>query len=478
MIPRRIPVKYFIVIAFTLLVPIAAFGARVQCPRYSVTMEGTTSMFGISYTERMQAHKIGGGSGYNGRWKVSLFEQIINFPGDIPVEVATDDMHDLGMGIKIHSKCSVTGNVVYCHSTSDTMFFEVRDNNVKLEGTPASQGRVTGNTMTWKFDKGNPNEPELSGVIAEGPKDPVELTIIEPKNKARYEYSAMDTTLVLNLEATTKPEHYADSVKWTVPDLEGVEYTVDKGTLTGKKLEIIYTSLPEDNNQFGRKKITATLNVGSCTATETRDIQFFYPRDAKNNPDGEHYNWFYYWKQTPAAKPFGQTVAIEFGGTQFDACKDFHVPAMFKPAYLYKTIHVCDLTAKLNKQFRIDFPAVSRSVPTTLTSKTWKAATHIDTFAVLMRHEFIHFNAYHTWREGKTEEQMDAEDTDIDGIPDNLEPGMGFTKNKYQTYWGDDPEFKKINGDEEFLAYEAMYDYVNGTYDDYDWGHPGKNWPE
>ncbi len=35
---------------------------------------------GVSYKERLDAHKVGGGSGYNGRWKVDLFEQIITYP--------------------------------------------------------------------------------------------------------------------------------------------------------------------------------------------------------------------------------------------------------------------------------------------------------------------------------------------------------------------------------------------------------------
>lgn len=470
--------RNLIVAILIIFTPVAVFGATARCPRYSVSMEGTTSMFGISYTEIMEAQKIGGGSGYNGRWKVTLLEQIITYPGNIPVEAATDDIHDLGMGIKIHSTCAVMGNIIRCHSTSDTMFIEVRGNSVRMEGAPVSQGTLTGSTMTWKFDHTNPNEPVLSGVIAEGPREPIELTVIEPKEKARYEFSTAGNVLVLDLEVKTKPERYADSVEWTVPELEGVTRRVREGTLTGRRLEVIYENLPKENTQFGKKKVTATLKAGACTATETKEVRFFYPRDAKNNPGGEHYNWFYYWKQTPAAHPFGQTVGIEFGGTQFDACKDFHVPAMFKPAYMYKTIHVCDLTAKLNKKFLITFPAVKRSVPATLTTKSWKTATHIDTFAVLMRHEFIHFNAYHTWREGKSEAQMDLEDTDTDGVIDSLEPGMGFVVGKYQTYWGDDPEFKNINGDEEFLAYEAMYDYANGTYDEYDWGHPGKNWPE
>ena len=469
--------KLFFFILF-LMVPAALFGAAAQCPRYSVMMEGTTVFMGVSYTERVSAHKVGAGAGYNGRWKVDLFEQVITYPRPVGMPISTDDIHDLGNGVTMRSVCVCTGNnIITCRSTSNTMFLEVINNQVRMERTVPWHGKVTGNTMSWKFDIASPTEPVVTGTIAEAPKEPVELTIIEPKDRARYVYGILNPTLELKLEAKTKPEHYADSVEWTIPEMNGVTRTILQGAPTGRKLDVIYKNLPKDNDQFGKKKVTATLKVGSCTATETREVRFFFPRDAKNNPGGEYYNWFYYWKQTPAAKPFGQTINIEFGGTQFDVCKDFHVPAMFKPAYMYKTIHICDLTAKLDNAFAMTFPSVKRSVPKTVTVKEYRTTRHIDTFAVIVRHEYIHFSAYHNWRQGKTMAQMEAQDKDLDGIPDHLEPGMEFDPDKFQTYWGWDPQWKKIGGDEEFLAYEAMYDYKDGTYDAYDWAKPGKNWP-
>jgi len=459
------------------LIPTVVFGAAAQCPRYSVTMEGATGNMGVSYRERLEAYKVGGGPGYNGKWKVDRFEQIITYPWALNFPIATNDVHDLGNGVKMQSTCAISGNTVTCVSITDMMFLEVVNNRVRMEHTSPWHGSIAGNTMTWKFHLESPTEPVLTGIIAEAPKENIELAIIEPKDEARYVYGILDPTLKIKLEAKTKPDHYADSVQWTIPEMNGVTRTILQGGLTGRTLDVIYKNLPKDNDQFGRKKITATLKVGSCTAREAREIRFFYPRDAKNNPGGEYYNWFYYWKQTPAAKPFGQTINIEFGGTQFDACRDFHVPALFKPAYMYKTIHICDLTQKLGNTFETTFPSVQRSVPKTVTVKNLRSTRHIDTFAVIVRHEYIHYNAYHTWREGKTQAQWEAQDADLDGIPDSLEPGMEFEANKFQTYWGYDPEWKKIGGDEEFLAYEAMYDYKDGTYDEYDWGKPGKNWP-
>lgn len=108
---------------------------------------------------------------------------------------------------------------------------------------------------------------------------------------------------------------------------------------------------------------------------------FFYPRDAKNNPEGKYRNWFYYWKQTPAAKPLGQNVNIEFGGTDFDLCKGGHVVAIFKPDYLFKTIHVCDLTEKVGGDFKITIPLVNRYDLSTLLEK--KNLFHIITLILL-----------------------------------------------------------------------------------------------
>ena len=51
---------------------------------------------------------------------------------------------------------------------------------------------------------------------------------------------------------------------------------------------------------------------------------------------------------------------------------------------------------------------------------------------------------------------------------------MGFNPDIKQTYWQD----FDLNGDEEFLTLEATYDYQTGTYDEYDWAKPGKNWPK
>lgn len=316
----------------------------------------------------------------------------------------------------------------------------------------------------------------------------VRIRIIKPEDQSRHVFSNQNAPkkhsnrLVLDLEAQVEPAHLADSIEWIVPEVPGSTRSTipPSASLTprGARLQVVYHGLPEDYTAFGRKTVAARVQVGACSVEDRREVKLFYPRDAKNNPEGKYRNWFYYWRQTPAALPQGQNVRIEFGGTHFDLCTGEHVMAIFKPDHLFKTIHICDFTEKLNRQFALTVPRVSRRDRSTLETPQYLGFTHIDTFAVIVLHEFAHFNHYHTWLSGKSAEQRMREDVDRDGIPDRLEHDMGFIVPKFQTFWENHDNLKNINGDEEFLAYETAYDYPVGMYDEYDWGRPGKNWME
>ena len=465
--------KQFMIIAL-LLMPLSVFGAKAQCPRYSVSMEGTIVFMGVAYTERLEAHKVGAGAGYNGRWKVVLFEQTSTYPRPLGVAITTNDVHDLGNGVKMHSTCTAAGNVVHCRSVSDTMFLEVINNQVRMEKTLPWHGKVTGSTMTWKFHLETPTEPVLSGVIAEGSRDPIELSIIIPADRTRIVYSSQQPpTLELKLQAKTKPEQYADSIEWTLPEMEGTTRKIAQGAPRGRILDVVYEKMPEDNSQFGKKKVTATLKVGTCTATETREVQFFFPRDLKNNPGGQYPNWFYYWKQTRAARPRGQLVNIEYGGNTYDQCVHPTVPAQYTPGAGHATIHVCNL-ARLGAQFQNRFPVLSLQAPYHL---GWETSRNIDTFAKAVIHEFVHWQCYHNFRYGKSLPAIQAADSDSDGLPGTVEPQYGFNPNMFQTHMSTHPELHNIKGDEEWLAYTSMSEIPMGKYNEYDWARPGNQWP-
>lgn len=315
----------------------------------------------------------------------------------------------------------------------------------------------------------------------------VKLEIISPQDKSRHVFSdeylmsEHSNRLVLELEAATVPAEYADSVEWTVPEIEGSTRTIipaSTSTPQGRKLSVVYKGLPANNAEFGRKTVKATLKTGSCKIEKTREVQFFYPRDELNNPGRTYPNWYYYWKQTPAARPFGQNVRIEYhcAGIPIDKCSCLQrgVVGQYNPYYSgYKTINVCNLRTNTWDQdtFFVQLPAVRRSKTNTLSERKFLPYTYIDTFAIAVMHEFTHFNNFHTfWPDGWKE----SEDTDKDDIPDRLEVGMGFNPGLKQTYWRD----IDLGGDEEFLTLESTYDYQAGTFDEHDWAKPGKNWPK
>ncbi len=319
-------------------------------------------------------------------------------------------------------------------------------------------------------------------------KTSVELTIVSPEDGSKRVFSGESSSgedsnkLTLELEARTVPESYADSVEWTIPEIEGSKRTITPASMSstpkGRKFTVVYKGLPEDNNEFGRKTVKATLKVDSCRIEKTREVQLFYPRDEKNNPEGKYPNWYYYWKQTPAARPFGQNVRIAYQceGVPIGKCECGRqgVIGQYNPYYsAYKTINVCNLRTNTwdPDTFYVKLPAVKRSIPSTLSGRSYLSYTYIDTFAVDIMHEFTHFNNHHTFWPGGWKE---SKDKDGDDIPDILEPAMGFDPEKKQTYWQD----VQLGDDEEFLTLEATYDYKVGTYDEYDWARPGKNWPK
>ncbi|WP_367359442.1 hypothetical protein, partial [Syntrophus sp. (in: bacteria)] len=116
----------------------------------------------------------------------------------------------------------------------------------------------------------------------------VELLVISPRDKDRHVFGEHSNRLTLELEAKTVPAHYADFIEWTIPEIEGSRRTVfPASTLQapkGRKFTVVYEGLPEDNNEFGRKTVKATLKVDSCRKEATREVRIFYPRDETNNP--------------------------------------------------------------------------------------------------------------------------------------------------------------------------------------------------
>lgn len=112
--------------------------------------------------------------------------------------------------------------------------------------------------------------------------------------------------LVLSAEATVSPPELADQIEWDVPTIGSDDDRTVKITsnpLTGvSALLVTYKKLPESNDDFGSKTLTA--KIADAGVSDAKDFRVFFDRDATDHPDSQSgsvksANWYYYWSQGP-----------------------------------------------------------------------------------------------------------------------------------------------------------------------------------
>ena len=343
----------------------------------------------------------------------------------------------------------------------------------------AFDGQLLTRRLQWKTSS-PPNQTALNELeIVIDPMQqtppPCRLLITSPKEGSKLSFSTEQTgQLTFSLSATTKPVSNEQKITWSLPQFDpDTQVRVEPKNRRGPNLKVTLRGLPKDISGLGEKVFTASINEKKCNTSATRTVKLFFPRDAKNNPGGKLPNWFYYWKQTPAGRPKGQIVALDYGGSTKDLCGTAGVTGIYNPKYGYKVIQICDLS-KLKTPFELVFPLLDRLASNKYSGM--RTVRNIDTFAVAVLHEYQHFLTDHNWYSNITPQDLPKKDKDQDGIPDHLEPGLNFKSTMFQTYFANHPKLKNIGGDEEWLAYEIMKDHKPGSLDKYDWAYPGNQW--
>lgn len=323
---------------------------------------------------------------------------------------------------------------------------------------------------------GEPGTGQLVWRLGGGPASSCRLAITSPAEGQRVAFSTGDPgELALDLRATLTPRRHEGAIVWSVPELDpDTDVRLEPADRRGPRLRVTLRGLPGELSGFGKKEFAAAVDSENCHRRATRTVELFFPRDASNHPSGKTPNWFHYWRQTPAARPRGQAVALEYGGRTVDLCATADVTGIYNPKLGYKTVVICDLS-KLRPPFELVFPLLDRGASQKFAGM--RTARNIDAFAVAVLHEYQHFLADHNWYSKIPFEIREKVDADLDGIPDALEPALGFDPKKFQTHFADHPKLKKVSGDEEWLAYEIMREHAVGSLDAFDWAHPGNQWP-
>jgi hypothetical protein len=465
--------------------------ATQECGTGEVRLEGSINNFGCNYREIVLLEKIGRSAGHHGDWRMKSFQQIITYPMVISPPIETTDVQLICPGVFMKVHAFTRGNQVITETLENNVVFTIRNDVFHFKANMKPIGWVQGSELRFKWDPENNLLPELSGSL-KGDRREIAVRILYPDAEHRRFVFDEDVPgkLTITAKAEAEPAVLTQDIQWSFEKIEGATMTADPPDLRGPEVAVTFTGLPESTYEFGFKRVRAILDLDGCRAEARQTIEIFYPILGRNNPSAGTYdlpNWFYYWRQTPAARPDDVGVVLEYRGRVGDYCRKYPgVPMYYTPIHSggMGRIDVCDLANIDGSFFSYTFPKLSRDLNAVEDRQVgrfegFRTIRYIDLFAAALLHEYQHKKFDEGWRSKPLAEVLE-EDRDQDGIPDMIERrgDMRFIVGMKQSWFHDDPKLKIIEYDEEWLAYENMNSYVDGIYNKYDWAKPGKQWPE
>lgn len=307
-------------------------------------------------------------------------------------------------------------------------------------------------SISWRFELTPAPEEEEGTAYSFGASSPGDLEI-----------HARANAWINGSDATSK-------VKWELSrNPEGLFETKTDGKLA----RFVAQRLPEQNSSFGLRTIRASVFDGDCTcnAPDLKTLIFF-PRDAKNNPEGKRPNWAYYWEQTLAGRGFKFEFVKEYALMPDELAESLTKAAARTNPYLDRV----EMKEKFFARGAATCPERGEGQP---------ADIGIDCYAVLLRHEEHHRQQLAGWWGPKMirHAKKDGVDSDGDWVPDSVEEAsQGCNPNWNFSCPGRPPwlNARSTMGltDNEFEAYWVGWKWIPGAADKEDWAFPGKQCPE
>jgi hypothetical protein len=272
------------------------------------------------------------------------------------------------------------------------------------------------------------------------------IRIVSPKSDEDQVFKS--GKLVINAEAKVEPEKYKKDVRWEIQDIQGSKKTIKPEK--GANVKITFDKLPSDNNQFGEKTITASVNGKQ----DQVKIRVFFERDTKDNPEGKDPNWFYYWKQGAVAglKDF----TYKTGGSYYDPRSDHLVISDEAKGGLPSG--KVPLKPQMTRWGELKPCTVQGSI-------TLKATDGVYSAARVVAHELEH--------QRLTKLALQGRDGDGDLVPDNLEKTSPFCLDPKITNTHSIAVDDGASGDSEVLAIDAESRSSDRVKRELDWASPG-----
>lgn len=306
------------------------------------------------------------------------------------------------------------------------------------------------------------------------PPEEITIEILFPVADSKFVFGLSDDPEKLEFEAWAKvtPARYEDEVEWSVYDIGNSEKTMEPGR--GARTMVSFEGLPEDNNDFGEKTITATVRGRKASRT----FRVFFAASHKTHPgegSGETPNWYYYWSQTSAAQgraAFLRYVAVIPVST--GATIGRYVPDDDR-------LWLSDLIVE-------DDSCTDRSLYDPVNHPD--DASGIDCFAEIVRHEWQHRVEHIAWWRGTDLFDKFLLDPDRDTLPTFVEnagpcsPAPKVRCGGCREGFMDPSARHTCNAlpfndgtDREIYAYYKGWEWVLTSADKEDWSACGKQWP-
>jgi len=279
------------------------------------------------------------------------------------------------------------------------------------------------------------------------------IEIDSPENRTKFTFDDQSPgRLTIAAEATVYPPESASDLVWSITEIAGSDLNINAGD-PPTTVSIEFSTLPEDNEQFGEKYIKVA--IPAYNVADSVFVMVFFPKYADNNPEGLNWrNWFYYWRQTDAFQPSGlyDSPGEYCGG---DTCG----------AYIhYQLLYwVCDCASEYVRLFECAGQPVIRG---------------IDSFAGVCIHEHRHMVLWRDWYMERPDGSPPPYDPildspiDLDNFPDVLEEDPVWDPNNEYSPW-----FWDTDGDErsdfDELCYKEECNWIVGSADYQDWANPG-----
>jgi len=486
--------SFFVSLFLTLYSPLL-FAGSIKCFKpYTMVLDGTSQLLGVRQEEHMVLEKVVKRGGLNGRWKLTAWDiRCIGPYPSPPITYEEDYSVNTGLGMTLKFHMSIRGREILMKLIRSNYYLDVVNNRIGLKKTNLWIGKIRGNRVSLQFFQPQQLQKRgytfsqqalpstlLQGYVHLSSKRSGKIQIIYPARKQAVVFDKnKPAQAVIQASVRIEPAGLRGNIQWKFDNIAGSIVTIKPLSVT--RANIYITNLPPSNDQFGKHTLRVLFNSpdGQCKGEDSVVIRLFYPAFAYNHPGSSDStslpNWFYYWRQTPAARPFGQKVRLVYGGRTACNCNKKNVVACYQTLSFNKLLYICDLSRpEFKGVFQITYPLLDRTQKPPLIG--WKTTRYIDTFAVSIIHEFQHYLDEIAWVDRTTKRVPN--DKDHDWIPDDREPSLRFDPAQKQTYRPTYKDKEKkvtldVGGDEEWLAYEKMREYSPGTYKKFDWGCPG-----